>query len=88
MYTVGEMIADLQRLDSRRALVLVGCMWTSHDIKEYMAENFQDSDIERVTDEMIDELMIEVDSIDNFNNEDIENAIWNKFGNDSDKVYL
>lgn len=87
MYTIAELIKVLQRLD-QDSLVLIGCMWTRQDIKEYMEENFQDSDIEKVTDEMIDELMIEVDCIDNFNSEDIENKVWDKFGSDSDKVYL
>jgi hypothetical protein len=87
MFTIAQLIKGLQKLD-QNSFLLVGCMWTRQDIKEYMAENFQDSDIEKVTDNMIDELMINVDcSIDNYNSEDIENAIWNKFGIDSDEVY-
>ena len=80
MYTVAELIKDLEMLD-QNSPVLIGCMWTRADVREYIEDNFDEPEevTNKVTDEMIDEMMIQVDCVDNFESEDIESKIWDLF---------
>lgn len=84
MFTVEELIQCLLRLD-QKGMVLMGCMWTKEDIREYIEDNFdmpkEESDA-MVSDDDINELMLNVDSKTDFiSNEDVYDAIYSKFGN-------
>lgn len=86
MYTVSAYIKDLQMLD-QDSPVLIGCMWTRADVREFIEDNFDKPEevTNKVTDEMIDDMMCalwSLECIDNFNSEDIETAIWDTFGFD------
>ena len=73
MYTIAELIANLQKLD-QASLVLVGCLWTRQGIRDFIEDTFDESG--DITDDMIDELMIEVDCIDNYDSETIISEIY------------
>ena len=77
MFTVADLIKDLQMLD-QDSPVLVGCMWTRGNVREFIEDNF-DEPVEvtdKITDAMIDELMGEIECIDNFDNDVITDLIW------------
>ena len=82
MFTVADLIKDLQMLD-QDSPVLVGCMWTRGNVREFIEDNF-DEPVEvtdKITDAMIDELMGEIECIDNFDNDVITDLIWKRIWN-------
>ncbi len=82
MFTVADLIKDLQMLD-QDSPVLVGCMWARGNVREFIEDNF-DEPVEvtdKITDAMIDELMGEIECIDNFDNDVITDLIWKRIWN-------
>lgn len=81
MFTVADLIKDLQMLD-QDSPVLVGCMWTRGTVREFIEDNFDEPNevTDKITDAMIDDLMGEIECIDNFDNDVIIDLIWNKLG--------